>query len=141
MSRVDVTAPGGDYFSATGTVQDAIIGAGAFDSDIWGDFDPLGATFLGITALSDGARTSTSTARRCPRRTQPGSLHSWWKHPRWSPKAVQAAVKRTASRLSCPPGWEALGDSDQRTRCYGKRGRTSFFGTGMVDALAASRSY
>ncbi len=27
MSRVDVTAPGGDYFRATGTVQDAILGA------------------------------------------------------------------------------------------------------------------
>ena len=25
MSRVDVTAPGGDYFRATGTVQDAVL--------------------------------------------------------------------------------------------------------------------
>ena len=141
MSRVDVTAPGGDYFSATGTVQDAIIGAGAFDSDIWGDFDPLGATFLGITALSDGAPYVylNGTSMSSPHAAGVAALVVE-KHPRWSPKAVQAAVKRTASRLSCPPGWEALGDSDQRTRCYGKRGRTSFFGTGMVDALAASRS-
>ncbi|MEJ2303454.1 MAG: S8 family serine peptidase, partial [Anaerolineales bacterium] len=35
MSRVDVAAPGGDYFRATGTAQDAVLGAIPFDSEIW----------------------------------------------------------------------------------------------------------
>lgn len=35
MSCVDVAAPGGDYFRATGTVQDAVLGAIPLDSAIW----------------------------------------------------------------------------------------------------------
>ncbi len=62
------------------------------------------------------------------------------RHPRWSPKAVQAAVQRTATPLSCPADWEPLNAADERERCYGSGGRTSFFGHGLVDALAAATS-
>ena len=55
MSRVDVTAPGGDYFRATGTAQDAVLGAVPTDSEIWETFDPLNASFPGITVLDNGA--------------------------------------------------------------------------------------
>jgi subtilisin family serine protease len=61
-------------------------------------------------------------------------------HPKWSPKAVQAAVKRTATPMTCPADWEPLNDDDERERCYGSGGRTSFFGAGMVDALGAATS-
>jgi len=45
-------------------------------------------------------------------------------HPKWSPKAVQAAVKRTATPLTCPADWEPL--DDERERCHGSGGRTWF---------------
>lgn len=59
-------------------------------------------------------------------------------HPGWSPGAVKAAVQRSAQQLSCPPDWEPLNAVDERERCYGDDGRTSFFGHGMVDAEAAA---
>jgi hypothetical protein len=59
MSRVDVTAPGGDYFQATGTVQDAVLGAITSTSDpdygLWDMFDPLNVVFPGITVIRQPA--------------------------------------------------------------------------------------
>ena len=60
-------------------------------------------------------------------------------HPNWSPGAVKAAVQRSAQQLECPPDWQPLGPGDERERCYGKNGRTSFFGHGLVDAAAAAQ--
>jgi subtilisin family serine protease len=61
-------------------------------------------------------------------------------HPGWSPSAVAAAVKRTATPMACPPDWEPLSEDDERTRCKGgSDGHTSFFGSGLVDAGAATR--
>jgi hypothetical protein len=53
---------------------------------------------------------------------------------------VKAAVERTTQPMSCPANWQPLSPTDQRERCYGSGGRTSFFGTGMVDALAAAQA-
>jgi subtilisin family serine protease len=59
MSRVDVAAPGGDYNRATGTRQDAVLGAlsstGDPDIAIWDFFDFLELNvpgFDGMTVLS-----------------------------------------------------------------------------------------
>lgn len=59
-------------------------------------------------------------------------------HPNWSPAAVAAAVERSAQSLTCPPDWEPFPSGDERARCYGSGGATSFFGHGLVDALAAA---
>ncbi len=59
-------------------------------------------------------------------------------HPKWGPGAVKAAVQSTAQHLDCPPNWEPLGGADERERCYGDDGRTSFFGHGLVDAYEAA---
>jgi hypothetical protein len=59
-------------------------------------------------------------------------------HPNWNPGAVKAAVQRSAMQLSCPPDWQPLSPADERYRCYGNGGRTSFFGHGLVDAAAAA---
>ena len=61
-------------------------------------------------------------------------------HPRWGPGAIKAAVQRSAQHFDCPSDWEPLNASDERERCYGDGGRTSFFGHGLVDALAAANS-
>ena len=137
---VDVTAPGGDYFSATGTVQDAVLGAVPMDSDIWAGFDPLNAFFPGITAVSGGAGYVylNGTSMSSPHAAGVAALVVE-NHPNWSPGAVKAAVERTAQHLDCPPNWEPLDADDERERCYGGNGYTSFFGHGLVDALAAAQ--
>ena len=63
-------------------------------------------------------------------------------HPGWGPDAVKAAVQRTSQQMDCP-SVQFTGDPRY---CYGAEeseeegGRTSFFGHGMVDALAAAKS-
>jgi subtilisin family serine protease len=139
MSRVDVTAPGGDYFRATGTVQDAVLGAVPMNSQIWASFDPLNAVFPGITTIDQGAGYVylNGTSMSSPHAAGVAALVVQM-HPGWSPGAVKAAVERSAQPLSCPPNWQPLSPADERYRCYGDGGRTSFFGLGMVDAAAAA---
>jgi len=140
MSRVDVTAPGGDYFQATGTAQDAVLGAVPFDSQIWAMFDPLEAVFPGITVIEQGAGYVylNGTSMSSPHAAGVAALVKQM-HPNWGPGAVKAAVQRSAQHLDCPPDWEPLDEDDERERCYGDGGRTSFFGHGLVDAQAASQ--
>lgn len=147
MSRVDVTAPGGDYFRASGTVQDAVLGAMSSTSDaengIWDFFDFLeqAVPFPGLTAVSDGGHRYAylnGTSMSSPHAAGVAALIKE-RHPGWGPGAVKAAVQRTAQQLPCPADWEPLNSGDQREKCYGKNGRTSFFGHGLVDALAASQ--
>lgn len=140
MSRVDVTAPGGDYFRATGTAQDAVLGAVPFDSEIWASFDPLNAAYPGITVIDQGAGYVylNGTSMSSPHAAGVAALVKEM-HPKWGPGAIKAAVQRSAQHLDCPPDWEPLSAADERYRCYGNGGRTSFFGHGLVDAAAAAQ--
>jgi len=144
MSRVDVAAPGGDYFRATGTAQDGVLGAITSTSDpangLWDFLDSLNAVFPGITVIDGGARFAYLNG------TMAASAHAAGvaalvkeMHPDWEPGDVKAAVQRSAQHLDCPPDWEPLGSTDERTQCYGNGGRTSFFGHGMVDAASAAQ--
>jgi len=145
MSRVDVTAPGGDYFRATNTVQDAVLGAlsstGDVDNSIWEIFDFLEENvpeFDGLTVLADGGYRYgylNGTSMSSPHAAGVAALIIE-KHPDWSQGAVKAAVQRTTTPLSCPP--DQL-ENDTR-RCFGNNGRTSFFGHGLVNALNAAES-
>lgn len=144
MSRVNVAAPGGDYFRATGTAQDAILGAFTSTSDpvdgLWDSFDFLEqVAFPGMTVLDQGARYGylNGTSMASPNAAGVAALVKEM-HPGWGPGAVKAAVQRSAQKLDCPPDWQPLGSGDERERCYGKAGRTSFFGHGLVDANAAA---
>jgi subtilisin family serine protease len=145
MSRVDVAAPGGDYFRATNTRQDAVLGALSSTSDpdngIWDFFDFLevngGPAFDGLTVLADGGFRYgflNGTSMAAPHATGVAALIIE-NHPGWGPGAVKAAVQGTASHLDCPSAQIA----DDPRRCFGNGGRTSFFGHGLVDALAASQ--
>lgn len=147
MSRVDVTAPGGDYFRATGTVNDAILAALTSTSDpvdgIWDFFDFLEQNvpaYVGMTTTYDGARYAylNGTSMSSPHAAGVAALVKE-QHPKWSPGAVKAAVQRSTQQLTCPPDWEPLNPADERYRCYGNGGRTSFFGHGLVDAMAAAQ--
>jgi subtilisin family serine protease len=146
MSRVDVTAPGGDFFRATGTVQDAILAALTSTSDpddgIWDFYDFLEQVvpYPGLTSLDQGYRYAflNGTSMSSPHAAGVAALVKEM-HPNWSPGAVKAAVQRTAQHVDCPPDWEPLSSGDERERCYGGGGRTSFFGHGLVDAEAAAQ--
>jgi len=139
MSVVEVAAPGGDYFSASGTVQDAVLGALPVGSAIWNAFDPLNAFFPGLTAIDNGAGYGflNGTSMAAPHAAGVAALVVQM-HPGWSPGAVKAAVQRSAQQLPCPPDWQPLDPTDTRFVCYGEGGRTSFFGHGLVDAASAA---
>jgi subtilisin family serine protease len=139
MSRVDVAAPGGDYFRATGTVQDAVLGAVPFNSSIWAQFDFLSSIYQGIAVTDGGANYVylNGTSMSAPHAAGVAALVKEM-HPDWGPGDVKAAVQRSAQQLDCPADWEPLSGGDERERCYGGGGRTSFFGHGLVDAEAAA---
>jgi len=142
MSRVDVAAPGGDYFRATGTAQDAVLGAitSTSDSGTWDLFEFYNQFYPGITTMDGGAHYVylNGTSMSAPHAAGVAALVKQM-HPNWSPGAVKAAVQRSAQHLDCPPNWEPLDEDDERERCYGDGGRTSFFGHGLVDAAAAAQ--
>ena len=140
VGNTDVAAPGGDYFSATGTVQDAVLGAVPEDSEIFQGFDPLSAIFPGITVVDHGATYVylNGTSMAAPHATGVAALIAG-QHPDWGPGALRAALLRTATPMSCPVGWQPLSPTDERLRCYGGAdGFTSFFGHGLVDAGRAT---
>jgi subtilisin family serine protease len=141
---VDIAAPGGDYFRATNTRQDAVLGALSSTSDpdngIWDFFDFLeqngGPGFDGLTVLADGGYRYgflNGTSMAAPHAAGVAALIKE-NHPNWGPDAIKAAVQRTAQHLDCPPAFLP----DDPRRCYGNGGRTSFFGHGLVDAEAAA---
>ena len=139
----DLAAPGGDYFSASNTVQDAILAAVPPNSAIYAAYDPLSnvARYRGITTAAGTATYAwlNGTSMAAPHVTGVAALVIQL-HPGWSPSAVAAALKRTATPMSCPPNWQPLGPNDERITCKGgSDGHTSFFGAGMVDAAAATR--
>jgi subtilisin family serine protease len=139
VGGVEVAAPGGDYFRATGTVQDAVLAALPIGSDIWNAFDPLNAVFPGITVIDQGAGYVylNGTSMASPHAAGVAALVREL-HPNLAPSAVIAAVQSSAQQTSCPPDWEPLTPVDERERCYGNNGYTSFFGHGVVDAEAAA---
>jgi subtilisin family serine protease len=122
-----------------GRGQVAVLAAVPVGSDIWNGFDPLNAAFPGITTINSGGGYVylNGTSMSSPHAAGVAALVKQM-HPNWSPGAVKAAVQRSAQHLDCPPDWEPLNPNDERERCYGNGGRTSFFGHGLVDALAAA---
>ena len=54
-------------------------------------------------------------------------------HPNWSAGAVAAAIQRSPTPTPCPTDWPAA-DPQQ---CSGGAKATTFFGAGIVNALAA----
>ena len=140
MGVVEVTAPGGDYFSATGTVQDAVLGAlPNTPSVLWDIFDPLEPFLPGLTVVDQGARYGflNGTSMSSPHAAGVAAL-ILQVHPTWPPGAVAAALARSATPLACPTDWQPIDETDDRQRCYGSANHNSFFGAGMVNAARAA---
>lgn len=144
MGRIDVAAPGGDYGVATGTPQDGVLVAMPTDSLYFQILDSMNDASSVYTVVEEvdgrlaGYAFATGTSIATPHVAGVAALVKQM-HFTWGSEAVVAAVKTSAAQLACPADWEPVDPSDERTRCYGGEGRTSFFGFGIVDAEAAAQ--
>ena len=136
----DLAAPGGDYFAASNTVQDAVLAATPIGGALFRSLDPLNAVFPGITAAAGtaGYIWLNGTSMAAPHVAGVAALIKQL-HPNWNGSALASAVQRATTPMSCPANWQPLGPDDERLRCFGASdGHTSFFGAGLVDAAAAT---
>jgi len=126
-----VAAPGGDAAQTPGVTYGRIL-AGWSSTDETGGWEFYADT--GRAVEGDGGRWVwiSGTSMASPHVAGVAALIREL-HPNWSPGAVAAAISRTATSLACPTDWPV----DDSRRCTGGAGRTSFFGSGLVDALAA----
>jgi subtilisin family serine protease len=130
---VDVTAPGGDAAQTPGNTFGRIL-AGWSSTDETGNWEFLASVGRGVEDAS-GARWVwiSGTSMASPHVAGVAALIRQL-HPGWSSGAVAAAVRRSATPTACPTDWPA---ADPR-RCTGGPSSTTFYGAGMVDALAAT---
>jgi subtilisin family serine protease len=131
-SPVDVTAPGGDAAQTPGTTYGRIL-SGWSSTDQSGQWEALAAANRAVLDGTNRYVWVSGTSMSSPHAAGVAALVSQL-HPEWNQGAVAAAVRRTATPVACPADWPA----DDVRQCTGGPGNTSFFGAGMVNALAAS---
>jgi subtilisin family serine protease len=142
-SAVDVAAPGGDLYD---WYQDALVPQHSIMAAASGEDDPVDGIYSlydfydqfypGLTVIDHGARYMAidGTSMAAPHAAGVAALVVE-QHPNWSPSAVLAAVRASTQATPCP----GPNEPNMGIPCQGKNGRTSYFGTGIVDALAAAK--
>jgi subtilisin family serine protease len=144
MSVVGVAAPGGDFLQTGDVVpQHSVLAAAPTDSELFlllDFFDQFFPGFTVVDAQGNGWMALDGTSMASPHAAGVAALVRE-QHPSWSPGAVVSAVQRSAQQRSCPGADEpvVLDAEGESVPCQGQNGRTSYFGHGFVDALAAAQ--
>jgi len=131
---VDVTAPGGDAPQTAGSVfgRGRIL-AGWSSTDATGLWEALAGANRAVESGGGRYVWISGTSMASPHAAGVAALIKQ-QHPGWNQGAVAAALRSTATPMSCPEGWS----TDDPRVCQGGMGNTTFFGKGMVNAEAAA---
>ncbi len=117
LDEVDVSAPGGDRRYQT--PEDPAKDGGVLSTMPEGDYAYLQGTSMAGPQVAGVAALLKS------------------EHPESSPKEIAWMLKAQAKSVACPEEYDPDGKGTYEADCTGLKGNNSFYGHGIVDALAA----
>ncbi|MEW2458789.1 S8 family serine peptidase [Streptomyces albus] len=116
-NQIDVTAPGGDR--AFQTPDEPAKDGGVLSTMPNGEYAYLQGTSMAGPQVAGVAALLKST------------------HPKSSAQEISWLLKAQAQTLPCPASYDPDGKGTYAAKCTGVKGNNSFYGHGLVDALAA----